>query len=193
MPVEKAGDPSALLSLAADLARQAGALILVVRAGGFETQRKADESIVTVADQQAEALIARGLREGAPGIPVVAEEEFAAGHSPGVADSYWLVDPLDGTKEFAALRDEFTVNVGLVRDGRAVLGAVGVPALGEVFWGGAGVGAWKRTEDGAERPVRARAAPPEGVHVLALCPGAVNTEFWTRANLPLASTRLRGC
>lgn len=163
-------DDAALLALAADLAWRAGAVILAVRAEGFETLRKHDRSPVTVADHRAEALIAEGLRAAAPHIPVVAEEEIAAGHEPRVGREYWLVDPLDGTREFAALGDEFTVNIGLVRDGRPVLGAVGVPAFGELFLGQAGRGAWKRVADGTrlgeERAIRARVPPPEGLHVL---------------------------
>ena len=90
----------------------------------------------------------------------------AAGHVPAAGNAYWLVDPLDGTREFAALRDEFTVNIGLVRDGRPVLGAVGVPAYGELFLGHIGRGAWKRTAAG-EHAIRARTPPAGGLHVLA--------------------------
>ena len=80
------------------------------------------------------AIIVAGLRAAAPDIPVVAEEEIAAGHMPAQADAFWLVDPLDGTREFANRRDDFAVNIGLVRDGRPVLGVVGVPAAGDVLW-----------------------------------------------------------
>ena len=159
-------DDAALLALAADLTQHAGAAILAVRARGFETLRKQDASPVTAADHAAEAVIVEGLRAAAPGIAVVAEEEIAAGHLPQVGSEFWLVDPLDGTREFAALRDEFTVNIGLVRDGRAVLGAVGVPAYGELFLGQVGRGAWKRTAAG-EHAIRARTPPPDGLHVLA--------------------------
>ena len=157
---------TALLTLAADLARQAGALILGIRAHGFETLRKEDQSPVTEADTQAELLIAAGLRAATPGIQVIAEEENAAGRGFDEAATYWLVDPLDGTREFAAGRDEFTVNIGLVRDGRPVLGVVGVPALGELFGGIVGRGAWKRTGMG-EQPIRARVPPASGLTVLA--------------------------
>ncbi len=163
-------DPS-LLNLAADLARRAGSVILAVRARGFETRHKTDESPVTEADHAAEVLISEALRAATPGIPVVAEEEMAAGHTAAEHHEYWLVDPLDGTREFAAGRDEFTVNIGLVRDGRAVLGAVGVPAFGELFGGLIGptpatTRAWKRSTTG-ERAIRARTPPSDGVHVLA--------------------------
>ena len=160
-------DDTALLGLAADLARRAGAVILAVRARGFETTIKQDRSPVTEADHAAELLIVEGLRAATPGIPVVAEEEIAAGLIPEHHHTYWLVDPLDGTREFAAGRDEFTVNIGLVRDGRAVLGVVGVPAFGELFGGNATTGqAWKRTVAG-EHAIRGRPTPAEGMHVLA--------------------------
>ncbi len=159
-------DEVALLHLAADLARQAGAIILSVRARGFETLHKEDKSPVTEADHLAEQLIAAGLREATPDIQVVAEEESAAGREHDAAADYWLVDPLDGTREFAAGRDEFTVNIGLVRHGVPVLGVVGVPALGELFGGIVGRGAWKRTGQG-EQPITARTPPAEGLTVLA--------------------------
>ena len=161
-------DDTALLELAADLARQAGDVIMAVRARGFETLRKADRSPVTEADHAAEAVIVRGLRAATPGIPVIAEEEIEAGIAPGGGDVYWLVDPLDGTREFAAGRDEFTVNIGLVRHGRPVLGAVDVPAYGELFGGllGPPAQAWKQTAAG-RMPILARDPPDGGMHVLA--------------------------
>lgn len=155
-----------LLELAAGLALQAGAAILAVRVHGFEVQRKTDASPVTVADTAAEAIIVAGLRAAVPDIAVIAEEEVAAGRITAPTSEYWLVDPLDGTREFAAGHDEFAVNIGLVRDGRAYLGVVGVPALGELFGGIVGRGAWKRDAAG-QRPISARKPPAEGLIVLA--------------------------
>ena len=156
-----------LLGLAADLARRAAALILGVRARGFAVETKPDHSPVTEADHAAEVLIVAGLREATPQIPVIAEEEVAAGQAvQGRPSLFWLVDPLDGTREFAAGTDDFTVNIGLVRDGRAVLGAVGVPALGELFGGIVGRHAFKRNGAG-ERRIAARPVPDAGVTVLA--------------------------
>jgi 3'(2'), 5'-bisphosphate nucleotidase len=155
-----------LLELAADLARQAGDAILAVRAGGFVVTSKSDASPVTAADHAAEAIIVAGLRAAAPDIPVVAEEEVADGRLTAPGHQFWLVDPLDGTREFAAGRDSFAVNIGLVRDGRAVLGAVGIPASGEIFGGIVGRGAWKQDAAG-RRPVQARAMPAAGAIVLA--------------------------
>jgi 3'(2'), 5'-bisphosphate nucleotidase len=155
-----------LLALAARLAEEAGQAILAVRARGFETLQKHDDSPVTEADHAAEAIIVQGLRAAAPDIAVVAEEEIAAGHVPEHAGVFWLVDPLDGTKEFANLRDDFVVNIGLIRDGRPVLGVVGVPAAGQMYGGIVGQGAWKRDAAG-EHAIRVRQAPPEGLTVMA--------------------------
>ena len=159
-------DDTALLALAADLAARAGEAILAVRARGFAVERKEDRSPVTEADRIAEAIIVAGLREAAPGIPVIAEEEVSGGRITAPSAQYWLVDPLDGTREFAAGREEFAVNIGLVRDGIAALGVVGVPAFGEMFGAIAGRRAWKRDAAG-QRAIAARAAPADGLVVLA--------------------------
>jgi 3'(2'), 5'-bisphosphate nucleotidase len=162
-------DDAALLELAAGLARRAAAAITAVRAAGFAIDRKADHSPVTEADRIAEALIVEGLREATPTIPVIAEEEVEAGAAPALAGGarFWLVDPLDGTREFAAGREEFTVNVGLVADGRARLGVIAVPATGELFGGVVGAGAWKEDAAGLRRPIAARPPPEDGIVVLA--------------------------
>ncbi len=130
-------------------------------------ERKSDASPVTAADRAAEALIVAGLREARPEIPVVAEEEVAAGRITVAAPAFWLVDPLDGTREFAAGRDEFAVNVGLVRDGRAYLGAVALPATGEIYLGIVGAGAWRQDAAGNRRPIHARTPPEAGLDVMA--------------------------
>ena len=159
-------DDDDLLSLASALAQQAGEAILAIRKQGFDVLRKEDASPVTAADHAAEAIIVRGLREATPEMPVIAEEEVAGGRITSPCAQYWLVDPLDGTREFTAGRDEFAINIGLVRDGRAHLGVVGIPALGEIFGGIVGRGAWKRVR-GVQQAIRARIAPQEGMTVLA--------------------------
>jgi 3'(2'), 5'-bisphosphate nucleotidase len=156
----------ALLSLAAALALEAGKAILAVRQRGFDVIRKEDRSPVTEADHAAEAIIVAGLRKAVPEIPVIAEEEVAAGRITAPSQTFWLVDPLDGTREFTAGNDEFAVNIGLVRDGRPVLGVVGIPAAGELFGGIVGQGAWKRVGSD-ETKVIARLPPDEGLTVLA--------------------------
>lgn len=157
---------SELLDLVAGLARRAAAAIEAVKRAGFAVERKTDESPVTEADHIAEALIVEGLREATPGIPVVAEEEVAAGIVTEVAPRYWLVDPLDGTRDFAKGRSEYAVCIGLVEHGRALLGAIALPPTEEVFGGMLGAGAWKEDAAG-RRPVRVRPVPPEGLTVLA--------------------------
>jgi 3'(2'), 5'-bisphosphate nucleotidase len=156
----------ALVSLAASLALKAGEAILAVRTRGFDVTRKEDRSPVTEADHAAEAIIVAGLREALPDIPVIAEEEVAGGRITVVGREFWLVDPLDGTREFAAGNNEFAVNIGLVRDGRAVLGVVGIPASAELFGGIVGRGAWMRTPAG-DVAISARLPPQEGLTVLA--------------------------
>ena len=156
----------ALLELAAGLALRAADVILNIRRRGFAVSRKADQSVVTEADQAAEALIVSGLLAAAPEIPVVAEEAVAGGAAFTATNCFWLVDPLDGTREFAGGGDDFTVNIGLVRHGRIRLGVVGVPATRELFGGIVGVGAWKR-RDGTETPIHTRTVPREGLTVLA--------------------------
>ena len=162
-----AKDDMALLSLAAELAGRAAAVIMEIRARGFAVASKSDASPVTAADHAAEALIVAGLREATPEIPVVAEEEVAAGRATAASNTFWLVDPLDGTREFAAGRDEFAVNVGLVRDGRPALGAVALPATGDVYLGIVGNGAWRQDAVGTRHPISVRTPPESGLDVMA--------------------------
>ena len=103
--------------------------------GEMTVERKADASPVTAADQEAEAILLAALERSAPGIPVVAEEQVAAGRVPAVSDTFFLVDPLDGTREFIERRPEFTINIGLVRDRRPVLGVVYAPASQRFYLG----------------------------------------------------------
>jgi 3'(2'), 5'-bisphosphate nucleotidase len=158
-------DP-ALLSLAVQLVRAASELISRVRTSGFAVTTKTDETPVTEADHAAERLIVAGLRAGTPDIPVVAEEEVAGGRYTAPGPVFWLVDPLDGTREFAQGRAEFACQIGLVREQRAVLGVVGLPAFGEIFAGIVGGGAWKSDANG-QRPIQARQPPSDGLTVMA--------------------------
>ncbi len=114
---------------------EAGAEIMRIYATDFAVTIKGDASPVTEADQAAEAIILRGLKHLAPGIPVIAEEEAAAGRFPSIAGRFFLVDPLDGTKEFVSKNGEFTVNIALIEDREPVLGAVYAPAIGKLYWG----------------------------------------------------------
>ena len=150
------------------IVREAGAVVMSVYDAAFEVRTKDDASPVTAADERAEALIVPALRALAPGIPVVAEEMTARGEADAIGERFWLVDPLDGTKEFIGRNGEFTVNVALIHDGRPLLGVVGAPAKGRLFAGVVGQGAWVE-DDGVpgRRPIRVRAVPAEGLTVVA--------------------------
>ncbi|WP_102960707.1 3'(2'),5'-bisphosphate nucleotidase CysQ [Mangrovicella endophytica] len=127
------------LAAVESLAIAAGQAILAVRDGGISICLKADASPVTEADQQAEALILEGLAALAPTVPVVAEEATAAGDVPTEIDGqFFLVDPLDGTREFVEGRADFTVNIALIEEGVPVLGVVYAPARGVLYSGSAG-------------------------------------------------------
>ena len=156
---------AALLAELTPLIHEAGALVMRVYATDFEVEIKGDESPVTLADQCAEKVIFEGLRRIAPGIPVVGEEAASAGENPDVSDRFWLVDPIDGTKEFINRNGEFTVNIALIDHGVPVLGLVLAPALGTLYAGGRGVGAW--VEVGNERrPISVRSVPADGLTVV---------------------------
>jgi 3'(2'), 5'-bisphosphate nucleotidase len=135
-------DYAALVDQLAETAREAGAAILEVVQRGFEVESKHDTSPVTEADRAAELIILAALARAAPGIPVIAEEEVAAGRIPAHDDTYFLVDPLDGTKEFIRGGDDYTVNIGLIERGIPKLGVVFAPATGRLHGGCVGNGAW---------------------------------------------------
>ncbi len=101
----------------------------------FAVEYKSDSSPVTEADKAAEAVILAALRAAAPDIPVIAEEEAAAGRVPKVSEAFFLVDPLDGTKEFIQRGTDFTVNIGLIENGVPTMGAVYAPARATLYWG----------------------------------------------------------
>lgn len=142
----------------------AGAVELRHHAAGVAVERKPDSSPVTAADREAEALVLEGLRDAAPEVPVVAEESVAAGDVPLKGSAYFLVDPLDGTREFIRGSGEFTVNIGLVVDGVPVFGMIYAPVIRALFVTlGAGraveaaIAADERAPGLADRPLRALA------------------------------------
>jgi 3'(2'), 5'-bisphosphate nucleotidase len=135
-------DSARLLDEIAEAAREAGDAILSIVRRGFEVEAKRDSSPVTEADRAAELIILAALARVAPGVPVIAEEEAAAGRIPAHDDTYFLVDPLDGTKEFVRGGDDYTVNIGLIEGGNPVLGMVFAPATGRLHGGLVGSGAW---------------------------------------------------
>jgi 3'(2'), 5'-bisphosphate nucleotidase len=143
----------------AEICQAAAALILPLWRSGLAVTRKADESPVTEADHRAEALILEALRRRFPGTPIISEEDAARFGTPdAIGPRFFLVDPLDGTKAFVRGDPNFTVNIGLVDQGRPVAGAVAAPPTGEV-WFTAGGRALKRVKDGPAQPVRVRPWP----------------------------------
>jgi len=140
----------------------AGAAITAI-AGDARVERKDDGSPVTAADRMSEAVLLAGLETLVPRLPVVAEERFEAEGDVDTGDApHWLVDPLDGTKEFAAGGDDYTVNVGLSVGGEAILGVVFVPATRICYFGAVGLGAWKTVGAGPATRIHARAKPADG-------------------------------
>ena len=157
---------AALMAPLTELVARAGAAILAVNRGTMAVDGKADGSPVTEADLAADRVIADGLARLAPHIPALSEERADAG-TPAYTGGFFLVDPLDGTKEFVGGRDEFTVNIALLRDGEPLLGIVGAPALGLIWRGLVGVGA-ERVAVAADLSIQGvtaihtRAAPAPG-------------------------------
>ncbi|WP_420963560.1 3'(2'),5'-bisphosphate nucleotidase CysQ [Brucella sp. IR073] len=129
--------PGALLSVMERAAIEAGRAIMEIYDAGFDVCLKDDGSPVTEADKAAEAIILAALRAATPDIPIVAEEESSEGRAPAhPGDRFYLVDPLDGTREFISRNGDFTVNIALIEQGVPVLGVVYAPARGVLFTGG---------------------------------------------------------
>ena len=148
-----------------DLVIRAGAAILAVNRSAMKVDGKSDGSPVTEADLAADRVIAEGLARLVPQLPSLSEERVQLARLP-YKGSFFLIDPLDGTKEFVAGRNEFTVNLALVTDGTPLLGIVGAPALGLIWRGIVGRGAERLTISGRAaphvEPIHTRPCPPRG-------------------------------
>jgi 3'(2'), 5'-bisphosphate nucleotidase len=139
------------------VAREAATRILQVYDRDFDVAHKDDDSPLTAADLAAHRCIVDGLRALSPPIPVLSEESARAAFDQRRGwTRFWLVDPLDGTREFVKRNGEFTVNIALVEDGVAVFGVVQAPVTGRIWYGGAGLGAYRREADGDERAIAVR-------------------------------------
>lgn len=194
-----------LLSRLAKIALRAGHEIMTIYGSNVTAREKTDLSPVTEADEAAERLILRDLAATDPDIPVISEEAASAGHIPKTAGLFYLVDPLDGTKEFLTRNGEFTVNIGLIRDSRPVAGVVYAPAKGEIFVGEVGCGAWSAAVNGEASldtldwvPIRTRTATPsEPVVVASRSHMDTQTEGWLKAKgrhrLKSAGSSLKFC
>jgi 3'(2'), 5'-bisphosphate nucleotidase len=143
-----------LLNQVEQIAFEAGEAIMQVYAGTFDVTQKQDESPVTAADLAANRVILDSLAQLKPAMPVLSEESVDAFSGADCAGRYWLVDPLDGTKEFIKRNDEFSVNIALIEQGRPVLGVVHAPALGLTWLGAEGVGAFKLDAAGVRQPIQ---------------------------------------
>ena len=149
---------SALREACVELARRAGDAIMAVYARDFDVEFKGDDSPLTQADLASHHVIVDGLRALAPDIPVLSEEDAGiAWETRRGWARHWLVDPLDGTREFVKKNGEFTVNIALVEGQRAMLGAVYAPVLDRMYSGVVGLGAWRTDGSAPPQPIAVRA------------------------------------
>lgn len=161
-------DAAVVVEAIRGIARKAGDAIMAIYATEFEARTKEDASPVTDADLAAEAIITPALQALLPDVPVVAEEAAAAGHAPDVSGGqFWLVDPLDGTKEFLNRNGEFTVNIALIENGFPRLGVVYAPAIDTLYAGSTDAGADRTIGENDPQPIRVREIPDEGLTIVA--------------------------
>jgi 3'(2'), 5'-bisphosphate nucleotidase len=160
MPLqEDTMDMTELLNTVEGIAREAGDAIMAVYARPFSVEEKDDKSPLTEADKAAHHIIVDRLNALPQGIPVLSEEDEQGFAGPDANGRYWLVDPLDGTKEFIKRNDEFTVNIALIEQGKPVLGVVVAPALGTAYLAAKGVGAVKVDAQGARHILHVAGTP----------------------------------
>jgi 3'(2'), 5'-bisphosphate nucleotidase len=175
---------SALLAMVVEAAVAAGFLVWDYFCRTSVVDYKGDSSPVTEADRAAEGVILAALRAAAPGIPIVAEEEAAAGRVPHVGNAFFLVDPLDGTKEFIQRGTDFTVNIGLIENGLPTMGVVYAPARSTLYWGDTASGeAWLASHAphgvrGAAQQIRVRKPPVPPWAVASKSHNTPETEAW---------------
>ncbi len=164
--------PAALCNMLKRIAREAGEVTLdyFEEVGFTGSTEKADGSPVTIADQKAEAIIEKALADITPDVPMVGEEASAEGRIPDLTgcDYFWLVDPLDGTKEFISGSGDYTVNIALIHKGVPLVGVVYAPVRGELYAGsGPGTAVRYLEESDKEKPIHVRKPPSEGLTVVA--------------------------
>ena len=146
------------------LVDQASEAIMAIYHTDFEVWAKEDSSPVSEADLRAERILLEGLSTICPGVPVVAEESVAAGRMPKtLGRRFFLVDPVDGTKEFVSRNGEFTVNVALVEDGLPVFGVIQAPAIDMRYWVGGDERAYRRRGSGPREAIACRQRPADGL------------------------------
>tara|TARA_B100001123_G_C15228511_1_gene994157 strand:+ start:612 stop:1394 length:783 start_codon:yes stop_codon:yes gene_type:complete len=167
--VNKVSDPLSTIGTLSLIAEDAGKVINASVAGtatpGYRL--KHDQSPVTAADEAANTFIVDSLESMDLGLPIVAEESISVcSNNLNSNSSFWLVDPLDGTKEFIAGRDEFTVNIALITEGKPILGVIHLPAQNITYMGHHATGAFKRTGTYERKQIRVRKQPPEGATIV---------------------------
>jgi 3'(2'), 5'-bisphosphate nucleotidase len=144
------------------VAQEAGKAIMAIYETDFGVEDKADKSPLTAADRESNAVIMRHLKSHFPQIPIISEENKEVPYSERADwDWFWLVDPLDGTKEFIKRNGEFTVNIALVHNGKPVLGVIYVPAQGVTYYASEGQGAFKVEPGGQPRSIRIKEPDPD--------------------------------
>lgn len=154
-------DPIKDIQLVCDVARAAGAAIMEVYEGEIAVELKDDKSPLTEADRASHEVIERGLRAFFPDVPILSEEGKDVSYEERQGwKRFWLVDPLDGTKEFVKRNGEFTVNIALIEGESPVAGVVYVPAQNKLYFGVVGDGAWVQCDGGEPRPITVREADP---------------------------------
>ena len=152
--------------LAVEIAKIAGQRILELFLPEIAVSQKPDDTPLTAADLAAHRVIVSRLKALEPALPVITEESDAASLSERATwDTYWLVDPLDGTREFIKKNGEFSVNIALIHRGQPVLGVIHAPVLEITYWACRGSGAWKQAGDDQPRKINVRTAPAQGITV----------------------------
>ncbi|WP_434379992.1 3'(2'),5'-bisphosphate nucleotidase CysQ [Melittangium boletus] len=184
---------AALVGAVCEVAREAGRATLPFHRAPLAVERKADDSPVTAADRAAHTLIVEALQRLTPDLPVLSEESDAGAFAERRRwPTFWLVDPLDGTKEFIKGSGEFTVNIALLSGTEPVLGVVHVPVSGVTYWGARGPGAFRLEPGQPPVALRTRPADPERLVVVASRDHAGPRVEALLARLPTASTASLG-
>ena len=152
----------ALVAPVCDIVKQAGHKIMDIYLGGFEVEEKKDRSPLTTADLVSHKLICKQLQALTPDIPVLSEESVSIPYRQrSTWNQYWLIDPLDGTREFIKRNDEFTVNVALIVGHSSYLGVVYIPAQDICYFAARGCGAFKQEQDKTANRIRTRTSSPD--------------------------------
>lgn len=150
----------------------------IYNSGDFSVQTKQDNSPVTAADLAANVIIIDGLSRLTPTVPIISEESLVGEAAPAAAPHTWLVDPVDGTKEFIKRTGEFTVNIGLIYNDEPVLGVVAVPARQTIYYGAQGIGAFKKTTDGQPEPLQVKPRRPDPIVAISASHPSELTNQW---------------